>query len=339
MDLSGHLLATLDFQQAYRPQSYPTSLTYDRSSGHLFVFAPSGSFEGHMVEMSPDGSAIFSDVTLVVEQTDPPIAIGAPSVREDGIWASLGRGTLRHYSRDGAFIEDLSVAASFPLPNGGPAALTISPFDSVPGGFLLTDFSGERLVDVDRNGHERADVTTAVLGDAVTRDGRVFNITFDPTQSRIFVVGNNNYIYVLSPEYLKIQNVNTLLQLHGDVTTSFDPTPVPAGVFGTYTIHAIFDNISDQEICNLFFRVTDFSTPGQVQKRVQWLEGISFQTPLSGEILVQGFDQGLIGHQRFLMPVQGRAAIDLKIDLQTLNYFNFFVDAWGSLQRPGGTCP
>lgn len=92
-------------------------------------------------------------------------------------------------------------------------------------------------------------------------------------------------------------------------------------------------------ICNLFFHVTDLSTAGERQKESQILESIAISSPLSGDILVQGFDQGLIGHQRFLMPVEGRAGFDFKIDLQNLNDFNFFVDAWGLLQSPGSPCP
>ncbi len=39
LDLTGTILSEFDFQRAYRPGSYPTSLSYDPHTGHLFVFA------------------------------------------------------------------------------------------------------------------------------------------------------------------------------------------------------------------------------------------------------------------------------------------------------------
>jgi hypothetical protein len=120
-DIDGNLLNELNFQLVYRPESYPTSLSYDRSSGHLFVFA-FGVEEGigNVVEMSPDGSTIFSEFTV------PLGGGGGIVVRGDGIWQSLfGSDIIRHYTREGVFIENVSVAESFPygLINGDPAGV------------------------------------------------------------------------------------------------------------------------------------------------------------------------------------------------------------------------
>jgi hypothetical protein len=134
---------------------------------------------------------------------------------------------------------------------------------------------------------------------------------------------------VLSPEYLKIQNINTLLQLHEDIVTSFDPTPVPAGRAGTFTIHAKFDNVSDHDLCNVFFQVVR-------QTGVQRLEQISL-APTGQQ--VQGFDQIIIGHQPLVLPAHDGAAIDFRIDLSSLDWFEFFVDVWGTPQAAGSACP
>src|SRR5262249_32833546 len=101
VDLTGHLLLELDFQAVYRPGFSPLSLSYDRSSGHLFVVA--GGPEIHLVEISPDGATVFSD--MIIEFS------GALVVRSDGLWQLISaRGIIRHYSRTGAFIEDISAS-------------------------------------------------------------------------------------------------------------------------------------------------------------------------------------------------------------------------------------
>jgi hypothetical protein len=100
LDIHGNLLSELNFQLAYRPESYPTSLSYDRSSGHLFVFAFGVGEGGTIVEMSPDGSTIFSEFTV------PVGGGGGIVVRDDGIWQSLfARDIIRHYTRGGASLK------------------------------------------------------------------------------------------------------------------------------------------------------------------------------------------------------------------------------------------
>jgi hypothetical protein len=44
LGLDGSLLHELNFQAVYQPGAYPASLSYDRSTGHLFVlaFVPAG---------------------------------------------------------------------------------------------------------------------------------------------------------------------------------------------------------------------------------------------------------------------------------------------------------
>jgi hypothetical protein len=100
LDIHGNLLSELNFQLAYRPESYPTSLSYDRSSGHLFVFVFGVGEGGTIVEMSPDGSTIFSEFTV------PVGGGGGIVVRDDGIWQSLfASDIIRHYTRGGASLK------------------------------------------------------------------------------------------------------------------------------------------------------------------------------------------------------------------------------------------
>ena len=67
--------------------------------------------------MSVDGSTIFREIEL-------PTGLGGglgPMVREDGIWQPLPQGdAIRRYTRDGVFIEDISVSESFPAASDGP---------------------------------------------------------------------------------------------------------------------------------------------------------------------------------------------------------------------------
>ncbi|MBN2258509.1 MAG: hypothetical protein JW704_11955 [Anaerolineaceae bacterium] len=119
LDLQGNLLNELNFQEVYRPESYPTSLSYDETSGHLFVFAFGvGPGVGNIIEMSPDGTAIFNEFTVSLGGG------GGIHVRDDGVWQSLFASDIVHrYTKDGTFIDKLSVVNSFPgFP--GPVDLT-----------------------------------------------------------------------------------------------------------------------------------------------------------------------------------------------------------------------
>lgn len=185
----GNLLSEFNFQTAYRPGSYPTALSYDESTSHLFVLALGvGDGIGNIVEMSPDGSVIFREITV-------PIGGGTGiAVRDDGIWQSLfARDIIRHYTRDGIFIEDLSVAGSFP---GFPGPDNLA--SSFTNGFFIVDHFGRRIVEVGVDGDELAVGSTASLG-----DGRGQAIASDARARRIFLQVANQEIYVLSPELIK----------------------------------------------------------------------------------------------------------------------------------------
>ncbi len=190
LDPSGSLITELNFQAAYRAGSYPTSLSYDRSTGHLFVFAFGvGPGVGNIVEMSPDGSTIFRELTV-------PLGGGVGvAVRYDGIWQSMfASDIIRHYTRDGTFVEDVSVASSFP---GFPGPVDIA--SSFTGGFFLVDHFGRRLVEVDIVGNEIAAVSTAILG-----GGGGLAIASDINTQRVFLQVNNEGIYILSSEFMGV---------------------------------------------------------------------------------------------------------------------------------------
>ena len=189
LDLQGNLLHELNFQNAYRAGWYPESLSYDRGSGHLFVFA-SDFFAvspgvGKIVEMSPDGAVIYNEFTVSSGGG------GGIHVRDDGIWQSLfASDTIRHFTRDGTLIEELSVANSFPgFP--GPEDLT----SSFMRGFFLVSSFASKVVEVDIAGNEITSVSTASLGSFLSIDSDV--------DSRRLFLQNNGEIYVLSSEFIK----------------------------------------------------------------------------------------------------------------------------------------
>jgi hypothetical protein len=190
LDAGGGLLSELDLQTAYQPGAFPDSLGYDRSSGHLFVLVsvPAGQgFVSRVLEIDPTTGTIFRDVPIDIDGG------GGIHIRSDGLWQSrFSEDVVRHYDRDAVFIQDVSVAASFPgFP--GPNALT----SSFKGGFFIVDHFGKRIVEVDPTGTEVAAASTAMLG-----DGRGLAIDSDVTTRRIFVQINNEAIYVLSAEFL-----------------------------------------------------------------------------------------------------------------------------------------
>jgi len=331
VDMSGRLLRVLDFQSVYGPRSFPTTLSYDRATGHLFVRAfkevSFGVFQARLIEMTVDGSAIFREIDL------PNVSAG-PIVTPEGIWQIVpGEKVLRHTTLDGVFIKDIPIDSSFA--NGGPSALAPVFSGQSADGFVLLD-PGQQILRVDGDGRQVAAVTTAVLGDTITADGRGSAIATDtdPAHPRLFVVGNNKWIFVLSPDFMKIEKVNDLLRLDpADVRATYDPTPVIDGPFGTFRIEGRFQNVSDRNICSLFFRVAELSVLGRPAQRLQ---GVTIQA--TGE-QVQGFDQVVFGHRPVVFPAHSETTLRFTIDMQTKVWFNFFVDAWGTPQDQSQPCP
>ena len=191
LDAQGHLVNEYDFQGAYAPGSFLTSLSYDESSGHLFAIAavPMGAdFVAHLLELDRGTFTLLND--HVIDD------FGGIHVRADGIWqARFAEDVIRHYSRDLALNEDVSVASSFPgFP--GPVALT----SSFSGGFFLVDLFGSRLVEVDSAGHQIAEASTAMLAPPL---GRGLAIDVDRATRRIFLQVENSAIYVLSDDFIQ----------------------------------------------------------------------------------------------------------------------------------------
>jgi hypothetical protein len=225
LDINGNLLSELNFQLAYRPESFPTSLSYDRSSGHLFVFAFGvGEGIGNIVEMSPDGSTIFSEFSV------PLGGGGGIVVRDDGIWQSLfASDIIRHYTRDGVFIEDVSVANSFQGFSGADDLTS-----SFMGGFFIVDHFGRRIVEVDIAGNEITAVSTASLGGGLAIDA-------DVNTQRIFLQVNNQEIFILSSEFLIQRIANdfvTFQSIQSTFTFSPNTTGCPAGFVGKFSFDA-----------------------------------------------------------------------------------------------------
>jgi hypothetical protein len=177
-----------------------------------------------------------------------------------------------------------------------------------------------------------------MLGDTTRADGRGLAIAADASSQRLFLLGNNRFIFVLSPEFMKIQNVTSLLRLRGNnVVTEWDPTPVPAGPYGSFQIKATFENVSGQNICNMFFELVEFSvvTSSGIPIRQNSLEAIQRE---SAEQMIQNFDQMLIGHQPLDVPANSDVPLKFTIDLDSPTWFTFLVNAWGTLQPLGSGC-
>lgn len=186
LDLQGNLINALNFQTAYGAATYPTSLSYDRNTGHLWVFALGVEVGvGNIVEISPDGSRIFTEFTV------PLGGGGGIAVRDDGIWQSMfASDSVRHYTRYGKFIEDVPVAG---FPQGFPGPVDIAP--SFTGGFFLVDHFGRRLIEVDIAGNEKAEASTAILGRGLAIDS-------DIGTQRIFLQVDNEAVYILSSDFI-----------------------------------------------------------------------------------------------------------------------------------------
>jgi hypothetical protein len=113
--------------------------------------------------------------------------------------------------------------------------------------------------------------------------------------------------------------VNAFVTLAPDLDTAFDPTPVPDGPAGTFTITATFTNTSDTPLRSPFFTVTE----------------------LSGGHLLLNADEGARGVGTTLTPDVGdrvlapgeAVPVDFVIGLQARVRFTFFVDLFGEPVR------
>jgi hypothetical protein len=179
---------------------------------------------GNIVEMSPDGSTIFSEFSV------PLGGGGGIVVRDDGIWQSLfASDIIRHYTRDGVFIEDVSVANSFQGFSGADDLTS-----SFMGGFFIVDHFGRRIVEVDIAGNEITAVSTASLGGGLAIDA-------DVNTQRIFLQVNNQEIFILSSEFLIQRIANdfvTFQSIQSTFTFSPNTTGCPAGFVGKFSFDA-----------------------------------------------------------------------------------------------------
>lgn len=190
LDSEGNLLYELDLQLAHLPESYPLSLSYDETSGQLFVLVYSSDASPFPVRMLVLDPVDFSLSAMLSADLDGG---GGIHVSGDGIWqARFTEDLLRHYTLLGTFLDDVSVAGSF---LGFPGPLDVT--SSYLGGFFVVDHFDRRIVEVDATGRELAAVSTAELG-----DGRGIAIDSDPVSQRIFLQVNNEEIYVLSSDFI-----------------------------------------------------------------------------------------------------------------------------------------
>ncbi len=328
LDLRGNLIREINLQQVYRPGSYPNSLSYDDVTGHLFVEVivelPSGP-HWTIVEMSPDGSSIFREISV-----PGPVGGGQSMVRADGIWQTqFALDTIRHYTADGKFVEEISVEASFPPGFPGPEALT-SAIDDPTGGFLLVDHFGQRIVQVDGVGREIAATTTGTLDKTLGGGGRGQAIATDSGTPRIFLVGSRGHIFVLSPDYLRTRVVNDFLRLVAQPIVRWDPT--------TFRLTATFENTSDLNLCGLFF-LMDGSLEGRAFNKqgrpINQANNVALEP--TGEWL-QGYDQMTTGHRQADLRAHESITLTFTLDRRWTTWFDFVVDAWAVPRAAASTC-
>lgn len=123
--------------------------------------------------------------------------------------------------------------------------------------------------------------------------------------------------------------INDLLNLD-NITTSYNPTPVPDAPAGVYTISATFSNISATDIKDLFFNVAELTGGNVVLNADGGAGGVGPTVSVPLEVLSD--DAVLTPRESF--------TIDFDIGLTSLNSFDFFVDAYGVMAeevRPVGT--
>jgi hypothetical protein len=133
-----------------------------------------------------------------------------------------------------------------------------------------------------------------------------------------------------------VRNVNALLEMpEGEVSTSFDPTPVsPTYPVGTFSIVASFDNVSSFDICNPFFQVVEMGPPFYVPSNL--LQGVWIE-PTGQQI--QGPQAYPVDHPTTVFASASRMRFRFEISLRTADPFRFFVNVWGTPQAPGTPCP
>jgi hypothetical protein len=106
--------------------------------------------------------------------------------------------------------------------------------------------------------------------------------------------------------------VNAFVTLDPDLDTASDPTPVPDGPAGTFTITATFTNTSATALHVPFFTVTELSGDNLVLNADEGVQGVgATRTPEVGD--------------RVLAPGE-TVTVDFRIGLQTRAPFRFFVD-------------
>jgi cysteine-rich repeat protein len=194
LDMNGTVLRHLDFECVYQPHYMPTSLSFDQTSGHLFVVAENGG-DVKIVEMDPDGSTVFSEFTALYLS-------GGIVVRDDGIWQSaliqpVGRqpiSVIRHYARDGTVIEDVAVPSNYQALGDFPYGDLASSFT---GGFFFVNerTPGLRVFELD--------TAANVTNEASLRPFRnrfALAVDADVNSRRLFVT-NGEFIYELSSDF------------------------------------------------------------------------------------------------------------------------------------------
>jgi hypothetical protein len=113
--------------------------------------------------------------------------------------------------------------------------------------------------------------------------------------------------------------VNDFVVLDPSLDTTFDPTPVPGGPAGTFTITATFTNTSDTALRFPFFTVTALSGDNRLLNADEGTQGVGATlTPDVGD--------------RVLDPGE-TVTVDFVIGLQVRERFTFFVNLFGEPMR------
>jgi hypothetical protein len=109
--------------------------------------------------------------------------------------------------------------------------------------------------------------------------------------------------------------VNDFTTLDPALDTAFNPTPMPGGPAGTFTITATFTNTSDTLLRFPFFVVTEISGEHRVLNAAEGAqgEGATVTPEVGDEILGPG----------------ETVTVDFVIGLQARERFTFFIDLFG----------
>jgi hypothetical protein len=192
IDKSGNLLNTWSVRTTLGPYCCPTTISYAKDSGHLFINQTirtwASTLAYHILEMSVDGVTTYNDFDIT--NTNYINGGGGLFVDSEGIWlSSYINDTITHLSLNGQFIEQFPVDMSMQHHFG-----IMDLCASFNNGFFLLDNDYGRIVNINKRGN--------IIGALPTANEPLWNgsgLAIDSdVASRLVYIQHDDDVYVLS---------------------------------------------------------------------------------------------------------------------------------------------